>query len=826
MTNQLQKVIRRIISEVLRDYPILVWYDEGGTLLDIMLEAVPPKVNFVQYSGSYLAIRAEVETKDPEFKEKWLIYVPEEALDPSWIRDYELFGKRIDMNLEKVLVKHFKLESDQELKNLLAGERGRILAAEWGEVMKNITLPLRKEHIINGLLSIAFNLGASFSLGRAILEYVTSPKKYNRELSKLNLHGVFANLINSELGLKVEPKPEVLPEKLASALLFSELVFYSNGLGKQKFEELLPKQNKLETWARLARDWLEYRSLKGSFIRWSERLAKKYDLKSELQGIDRLLNVMSFSIVDEILLEELKTRILSEPDGYVKNLNLIRRVAEAREQSPWDIRKVWSVISLASELYLQCKKAIAFLEGNTIQDMRVLVEKYVGEKGWWMIDSIYRRVATKSTNIDEEIYEIFLKPSYSIYARWLRLITQRFSQAVDKIKKWEVKGLLKQSEFWEKIVEREEKPIVIFFIDALRYELGEELKRYLIERGYEVDIIPMLSSLPSITEIGMASLMPHKGKPLFAEVEKGELRIKIEGNIPITRRRERINFIKDILGDRALFLELDDVLKSSPASLKNRVNGHEYIIVMDREIDVAGTYLLEVSLDLFRKLVQRISKAVSRFHKSGLSKIIITTDHGFLLIPKGCEVTTIEGVKAERDVDKKRRYAIGKLPKIASLIDFSMEQLGLIGDGIASFPRGLSCLSMAGPIPMFLHGGISPQENCIPILISRAKIEIEKVGIKAEIPDEITTAVFLVNLIPLVTPTAKGSRAVRIEVYSDKEKIAESDVIELQKGAKKARLVLKKIKPQVEVRVIDVDTLEILRSKKVKICLVGYFDEI
>lgn len=824
MTNQLQEVIKNIISDNLRDYPILVWYDEGGTLLNVIPKAIPPKVNFICYSGSYLAIRAEIETKDPEFREKWLIYVPEKALEPSWIRDYELFGKRIDINLEKLLIKYFKLESDSELKSLLGGERGRALATKWEEVMKNVTLPLRKENVINGLLSVAFNLSASFSLGRAVLEYVTSPEKYSQELSKLSLLNLFVMLINSELGLKIEVEPKNLPEKLASALLFSELIFFSKGLGKQKFNRILPNQNKLEIWAKLAREWLEYESLKHGFIRWSKKLAKKYDLKGELQGIDRLLNVMSFSVVDEILLEELKTRILSESDGYAKNFNLIRRISKVREKSPWDTKKVWGIINLASELYKVCSDAIDFLKENTTQDMKFLVNKYF--KDWWKIDAIYRKLATKAKDIDEDIQKIFLKPSYNTYARWLRTFTQHFSDTVEKIKEWKVEGILKQSEFWERIVEREEKPLAIFFIDALRYELGEELKSYLIKKGYEVNIIPMLSSLPSITEVGMAALLPHKDKYFFVEVERGKLRIKIDGDIPINQRINRKNFIKKVLGDKVLFLDLNDILKSSLTSLRDKINGYEYVIVMDRDIDMAGTYLLEVSLDLFQKLTRRISEAVDKLHKSGLSKIVITTDHGFLLIPDNCKIDIVKGIKAEKDVDRKRRYVIGKPPKIISLISFRVEQLGLKGNEIASFPRGLSCLSMSGSVSMFLHGGISPQENCIPVLISKAKIKMGKVRVKAEIPDEITTAVFLINLIPLPIPTAKRSRLIKVEVYSGKEKIAESDIIELQEVAKRVRLILKKIRPEAEIRVIDADTLEVIKSKKVKIHLVGYFEEI
>jgi len=824
MSNKLQEKIKKIISDQLRDYPILVWYDEDGSLQDIMFDAIPTGVNLVPYQGSYLAIRAKIEREDPEFQQKWLIYIPEKPIDPSWIRDYELFGKRIDMTLEKLLVEHFKLESDLELKELLTGERARLLASKWEEVMRDIKIPLQKDQVINGLLSIAFDLGASFSLGRAILEYVTFTKP-RQELQRLGLHEVFIKLIKQELGLDLKAKPEDLSEALASALLFSELVFYSKGLGEYKFSNLLPKKDKIETWAKLARDWLEHTSLKQGFINWSKKLAKKYDIKSELHGIENLINVMSFAIVDEVLMEELKARVSLEPDGYKRNLEIIDKIAKARIKSPWATKgkiNIWQVVGLASQIYSLCEKAISSLQEKA-KDAKFLTNCYIKNEGWWRIDSNYRNLCS-FTGVNEDIRRFFLKPSFSSYARWLRIFTEHFSNAVEGLKQWKIEGLLNQFEFWQKTVQKETKPLAILLIDALRYELSKELEKDLSENGYEVKLIPMLSSLPSITEICMASLLPHKS--LSAKVEKGKLQVFIDGSTQINQKITRQKFLEDKLGSKALILELDEILKLSLTSLKERIEGYEYVIVMDRDIDIAGTYLLEISPHLFGELVSRLFNAVERLHKAGLRTVIVTTDHGFLLIPEDYRVNMIEGIKAQSDVDKKRRYIIGKPPYNPSLISFKFNQIWLEGDGVVAFPRGLSCLSMPGPAPLFLHGGISPQENCISVIISKAKIELEKIRVKAELPDEITTAVFLVDLIPLAKPGAEKPRIVKVEVYSEGKRIAESDAIKLQKDKKKARLILREIKPEAEIRVIDADTREVLKRKKVKIHIFGYSEEI
>ncbi|MEM1558277.1 MAG: PglZ domain-containing protein [Thermoproteota archaeon] len=373
----------------------------------------------------------------------------------------------------------------------------------------------------------------------------------------------------------------------------------------------------------------------------------------------------------------------------------------------------------------------------------------------------------------------------------------------------------------KKIIERKDKPLAILMVDALRYELSKELEIGLVKKGYEVEQIPMLSSLPSITEVGMASLLPHTS--LTAIVEKGKLNIFLD---QIDQKATREKLLKEKLGDKLLTLELNDILRLSPSFLKDKIEGYDYIIVMDRDIDIAGTYLLEVLPNIFQDLVMKLFNVIDRLHKAGLKTVIISTDHGFLLIPKDYVVNIIEKIKPAEDTDKKRRYAIGRPPYDPSLISFKFDQIGLEGGGIAAFPKGLLCLSMPGQVPLFLHGGISLQENCIAVITSKTKVEIGKVRVEAEIPEEITTAVFLINLVPSITPDANKTRVVKVEVYSNGTKIAESDPIELQRESKKARLMLKEIRPEAEIRITDVDTFEVLKSKKVKISIVGYAEEI
>ena len=832
MAKPLLKTIQNIATEHLRDRPILVWYDQGGTLADVVPKATPKRYNFMQFTGSYLAIRTRLEEEDPEFKKKWFIYIPEKAQEPSWIQDYELFGSRVDLTLERILVENFSLTSNCRLKELLSGHGGRALAANWEEVMKEAQPPITQEQIETGLLAIAFNLGPNYSIGRAVLEYVTHPDIYDKELARLRLHQVFGESIQKEMGLtKVLTTPRVPPESLAAALLFSELVVNSKGLCAQEFQKLLPDEDSRQKWANLANEWFKHSDLRDGFIRWSQQLEGKYAVKSKLSGLERLLNVMSFASVDEVLIQELCARVTEGSEAFSKHIKTIERVAEARTRSIWAEEmkvNVWDVIETAAHVFSRCQSAIISLKEMTNGDFKEYLDRYVADEGWWTIDDFYRHLASYGEGVNEPVSKLFIEPASTVYGEWLRNLSIKFAGSASKLSTWSAIGVLKQQNFWKEIIGVEDEPVAILLEDALRYDLSRALARRLSEKGYKVQQRTLLASLPSITEVGMAALLPRGDRTLTLEVHKGKVKVSLNGEVPLTERRDRLEWLQTALGTDLKTFKLEKVLKAPIQTLQSILKEFKRIVVMDRNIDSAGTYLVDISVGLFEDLVGRVAEAVSKLHKAGVKKVVVTTDHGFLLLPKGFQTDTIGGIKPQNNVARSRRYAVGKVPKIGVHLTFPIESLGLSGDGSATFPRGLTCLSVPGEIGQFLHGGISLQEICVAAVISTREIPVEerKVEVKAEIPDRITTAIFLISLEPSPTLHKYMPREVRVEVYADKEKMSESDVITLSNKIMKARLVLSKFPPSVDVRIIDHETKEVLTSKTVKVELAGYDENI
>ena len=274
------------------------------------------------------------------------------------------------------------------------------------------------------------------------------------------------------------------------------------------------------------------------------------------------------------------------------------------------------------------------------------------------------------------------------------------------------------------------KPIVAddgatayFVIDALRYEMAEDLFRVFDEAsGTTAKLTARFAELPSVTEVGMNALAPvsRGGRLAVGEVaggftgfSAGEFRV----NTPETRRRAMHDRVG---GSTCPLLSLDDVVERDPGSLKRSIGRARLVVVHGREIDVAGE--AGVSLDEFDKAVRKIKAAWQLLREAGVKRFVVTSDHGFLL-PMG-PLATMQ--PHGRRIDPKPRYAFS--PVVAATtgeVAVGLAALGYEGaEGCVVFPETTALFDTGGRPPLFVHGGNSLQERFVPVItaVHRSKV--------------------------------------------------------------------------------------------------------
>jgi hypothetical protein len=295
-------------------------------------------------------------------------------------------------------------------------------------------------------------------------------------------------------------------------------------------------------------------------------------------------------------------------------------------------------------------------------------------------------------------------------------------------------------------------------VDALRYELGLELLDALRNDHPEVDVTPAVASAPTITPVGMASLMPGAEFGIRLELTDHEsLEVVVDGN-RIRGVPERLALLRATHGE-VVDLTLSDVFESAETELGKRIGGAKLVVLRSQEIDAAFESGEMAAWSYVKSLRDLLARAVARLRAAGIERFVIAADHGFLILSR--EVGSSRVIQAPGGVGVlHRRCWVGKggsAPE--ATVRVPLDQLGVQGGLDLVVPRGLAIFA-AGGARRFFHGGLSPQELIIPVIVVRAAqapepmatVQVEVVG------GRVTTGVFSARL--ALTPNLFAEEAV------------------------------------------------------------------
>lgn len=258
---------------------------------------------------------------------------------------------------------------------------------------------------------------------------------------------------------------------------------------------------------------------------------------------------------------------------------------------------------------------------------------------------------------------------------------------------------------------------VLFLVDALRYEMAEELRRELGEPGATtIELRARLAELPTDTAIGMNALAPvaDRGKLRLAFDKDGKIAGLSRGECVVSNPETRRRAIHDRVGGaKCPQYSLEEILRSDVAKLSKGLAGAKLVIVHAREIDDAGEK--GVGLAVFAEALRRLRAAWNLLREAGARRFVVTADHGFLLLDDAYRQAQSHG----RKIDPGRRYVLsplaadhpGEVRVPLSQLDYedARDLQLMMPEGTAVFDVGRRPLS-------FVHGGGSLQERVIPVL--------------------------------------------------------------------------------------------------------------
>ncbi len=483
-----------------------------------------------------------------------------------------------------------------------------------------------------------------------------------------------------------------------------------------------------------------------AYVQIADGIEQELHLRTQGIAPETLGKIDTFRFEEECLLEYVGQQIV---DG---NFQVAQEIVEHRRLSFWALHQLqrqeqWQAYRLAAQLGLAVKEVTKQLPDSKKTAIH-WIEGYVAEKGWYRVDLLHRRLeSTLSAMTDTIASEKVIHRVRQDYEQLVGRMTGGFIAAF-KDAGWNIPGVLHQTEVYSKQVQSSGEAVCFILVDALRFEMGIELKG-LLEAAEQLSIEPAVAAIPTITPIGMAALMPG-AEESFSVVECGkDLGGKIESSVSGSlndRRKVWKGRVPDVVD-----LELDKVLSHSNSQLQKRVTGAPLVVVRSVEIDAMGeggnTFLARQVMDT---AINNVARAIKRLASMGISKFVVAADHGHLFIHERDESERIDKPGGDQ-VSLHRRCWAGRGGVSANgTVRVSASQLGYDSDLDFVFPTSNSVFKAGGDLAYY-HGGLSLQELLIPVLSIRMPIKVKQqtaeISIKlTKVPEKIVNRIVTFGL--------------------------------------------------------------------------------
>jgi len=458
------------------------------------------------------------------------------------------------------------------------------------------------------------------------------------------------------------------------------------------------------------------------------------------------------------------------------------------EQLP-DIQAHWALIAVAGNLLLEAKRIESSLKNSSL-NAKAIFDAYIQpDQPWCLLDTYHRHMERRWHDFDTSLHDChdsldqLVNSARSRYMKVGGDMAEAFVRSYQQAK-FRLPGALLQREIFEHKVKPDlgDKKIAYIWVDALRYEMARELVQTL-KPDYDLEIQAAIATVPTITEIGMAALLP--GADTSAEVVQvapSKLGLKINNTI-IKDREGRIKFLQASLrattGQSIFSAKLHDLLPKPKKKIQDGIQDAKLILITSQEIDDIGekdhTRLARLTMD---SVLHELKRGFQVLANLGVEIIVVAADHGHLFgedLTEGMKINAPGGDTA----DLHRRVWVGKGGTASSdYLRASLSEFGLTSDLELVTPWNFACFKVQGGGNAYFHGGLSPQELIIPVVTLQPK-QLAGAGIPSEInwtltpgSQKISTRFFSVqikgtatSLFELIPPK------VRLEIRSPKKTV-------------------------------------------------------
>ena len=685
--------IQQRLKTIFQTQRLVFWYDDNEALKNEFEAIDLNDVTKLTIDNNEFGIKRQLLSLQPT--DKFLIYSATTAPqdEDNWLLDLNIANYMFSADKTSLILQNIGLDvSFKEFvgkfdKFFNAQTRLQALKALLSDKESNDTLTLK-------IMAISISSDANID---SIMLKLFSSNKHFEVLRKYSLTDEFFKAIKSKYSYDGDSVKDLLYK------LFQNHFYYY--IDKSK--------STLNSDARLfVKRWMDSSRHKESFEILSKEISDELNINNIISYLDtsKVISCDTYEKCDQVVISHLLSQLGNDSIATTQ----MAKIINIREHTFWfeNYKNIYKALLSASLLFDFVKDTKLIMK--SFEDG---IEEYSSH--WYKADMYYRDYSMHSSKaehlellkpLNSKIEDVYLNS----YLRELNDNWQGFARD------YTTSTLVPhQQKFYNTKVEpylQKKNKVFVIISDALRYECGVELTSQILAENKKKDrfsatISSMLSSLPSYTQLGMASLLPHKELSIK---DKNDIVFVDDKSSSGTANRDKILKSYD---ENAMAIGYEDFLKYKRDEGRALVKECSVVYIYHDEIDKMGEKNEIKTFDAVQSTFESIIKIIKQISNFNGSNMLITSDHGFLYTNQATLDSEFCKVNSNGAIKSNRRFIIGKNLESGTCVSkYSGADLGIGGDNEYLIPKSINKIRVQGGGNRFVHGGASLQELVIPLI--------------------------------------------------------------------------------------------------------------
>jgi len=686
--------IQQRLQTIFQNQRVVFWYDHDAELKEQFESVALEGVQKLVIDNNEFGIKREVLSLRPN--DKFLIYSPihAPAYEENWLLDLNIANYIFSADKTSLILQNIGL--DVGFKEFVGGFGKFFNAPTRIEALKT-ALNTNETNESLALKMMAISIGCDDTI-ESLMHRVFENEKHFETLTKYELEKEFFKAIKRKFAYAGDSVKELL-HKLLQNHFYSFLDKSKCTLGS---DAIL-----------FVKSWMDSNRYKESFERISKEVSSELNIANLLESTDasKVLSCDTYEKCDQVVIAHLLSKINEKSilcDALIK-------IIDSREHTFWfeSYKNIYHAL-LSASLFLDFVQKTSL----SMSSFEEGIKNYASH--WYKADSYYRDYSLYSSKAEhlEILKDLSSKIEDAYLNGFLRELNDNWQKFADTYTNNAASSHQQNfySHFVAPLLVKNQKVFVIIS-DALRYECGVELGSIIISMDrYTSNCESMVSALPSYTQLGMASLLPHKRLSIG---DKNDIVFIDDKSSSGMANRDKILKSYD---ENGAAVGYEEFLKLNIQDGRELVKNSSVIYIYHDEIDKMGEKNEIKTFDAVSSTFDTLIKIVKQISNFNGLNIFITSDHGFLYTNQPTLDSDFCQVESEGSVKSNRRFIIGKnLQESTCVTKYDGKTLGVDGENEFLIAKSINKIRVQGGGNRFVHGGASLQELVIPLISIKKK---------------------------------------------------------------------------------------------------------